>query len=169
MVTQLSEVSILEVDIRNVAVVTPYIMVWGSLRTSAVNHKQIESCTLVGTYILPGWIAQGIAGYYTGSPKDNTVVDLFKVRPNNVEAWEDNLLADRLEGITISSNASGNQIKSSGYRALLMRIKHPITNETIFVKMYNFVSSTPIESDGKVCDYFNRVMNTDELPMIEII
>lgn len=90
-----------------VTVVTPFILVYGTLRKGGGNYKRLLTDTLhVGTYKLPGWALHSIFIGYSGSKKHYTVVDLFDIRKRaagiertDLELYELNYQLDSLEGV----------------------------------------------------------------------
>lgn len=125
-----------------VAFVTPFILVYGTLRLGQSNYKRLLTDTQhMGTYELPGWILSGINSGYTGDPKDTIVVDAFNLGINAdgivktpLEIYEKNYQLDELEGVL-----------RGGYNTSLLKLHNTPTEAPGIFKIYN--GRLPLNTD----------------------
>lgn len=167
----ISENHIVKINHLGCSFMTPYLLVWGTLRKGGGNYNRLlnnENVEHVGSFIFPGFIANGITGCYTGDSNYGTVVDLFKITNNYLEINES---VDALEGIRLSVKNMVNN-PDGGYRQMIVNMIDPESNNAILAKMY-YVGESHLDYileqlNGKfICDYFSKVKNFDELPLIQ--
>lgn len=92
--------------------VTPYIMVYGTLRVGQGNYIAFDlgkHTTHIGTYCLPGWQLSGISATPTGDRDDVLIVDLLELKPSRKSSGKERMhvyeLNYRLDGLeSVHSN-----------------------------------------------------------------
>lgn len=69
----------------DMSVLTPYILVYGTLRIGGGNYERYKLSTHtqhLGTYCLSKWQLAGIQATYTGNDEDYIVVDMLEICPS---------------------------------------------------------------------------------------
>lgn len=116
-----------------VTCVTPFLLVFGTLRLGQGNWKRcLQNTKHIGTYKLPKWAASSIFSAYTGNEEDYVVVDLFdlrytidNVRISELALYELNAKLDMLEGC----------LRHGNYTCTLMQVT--VSDTTSLAKFYN--------------------------------
>ncbi len=136
--------------------VTPYLLVYGTLRKNQGNYKKyIEGKgDHMGTYRLKKYSLGGILANYTAMEEDSIVVDLFKLKSKTqselIQMYEVNCGIDILEWSGVFGG--------SNYITTILPIKLS-EDQTIRAKMY--VSNIVPGSYCKTGDFLSQVHHTD--------
>lgn len=143
--------------------VTPFLLVFGTLRLGQGNWKRyLQNTKHIGTYKLPKWGAVQIFSAYTGKEKDYVVVDLFdlryttdNVRLSELALYELNAKLDMLEGT----------LRHGNYTCTLMQIT--VEDTTSLAKFYN--ANANLESNKLQKDFVTKeVIDYPEIQLHEI-
>lgn len=139
--------------------ISDYLLVYGTLREGRGNNRAYrlsEDTDHVGTFKLPGWRLRGLSGFYTGNPDDYIVVDMYDMSClSSKELYEKHQGIDGLESV----------MHDCGYKATIIPMKHPITNQDIFAKIY--YSDPYYDDTGNDVDYVNGRIDHSDLDTIE--
>lgn len=164
---------------RGLSIVTPYFLVYGTLRVDQPNYKSLRLAEFsfhVGTYRLPGFNLYGQEGQnsfptaiHTGDEKDTIVVDLFETSSvaysrtdkeavqNVLSMYELHFQMDRLEWIWYKN----------GYGAMIIPIQNK-HQEILLCKFYesptNFNSRMSVNKTG---DWLNTGKEYEILKIVQ--